>query len=268
MAGGGKAGGGGGGVGAGRRLWAADNPSKRWGEAFLLWYSPFWIVWALGIVVGLRLYEGFGKAEYMAVGLFAAVPCFTLPLIIVGKADRNLPIHRRWWVKVPIPLYFLTHAYFCFYHSLSNIVLRRVDRWFVSDNKSKPNAAASSWQRSVVFALVVFALSYATAFMETLTIAHFPYYTFTDKSAMYKWGSLFYAIYFFVSFPMFYRMEEKVGEEWTVGAAALDSLAAGMLVTILLDFWRLYVGRIADPFHHDHHLLGNTAEPGLPWLPS
>ena len=36
----------------------------------------------------------------------------------------------------------------------------------------------------------------------------FPYYTFVDRDRMYTVGSLFYAIYFFVSFPMFYRMDE------------------------------------------------------------
>jgi hypothetical protein len=138
--------------------------------------------------------------------------------------------------------------------------------------------------QGVAEAVVVFALAYATAFGETLTIAHFPYYTFKvggwparqvtsscqqpalllpsaaaiiaavagaagaggggapyclchetalpsqhppqptlplhthvspsppllqDRSRMYTVGSLFYAIYFFVSFPMFYRMDEQ-----------------------------------------------------------
>lgn len=38
--------------------------------------------------------------------------------------------------------------------------------------------------------------------------AQYPYYTFVDRDKMYTVGSLFYAIYFFVSFPMFYRMDE------------------------------------------------------------
>ena len=73
---------------------------------------------------------------------------------------------------------------------------------------------------------------------------------------MYSVGSLFYAIYFFVSFPMFFRMEEKPRPKWTVQKAALDSLAAGMLVTILLDFWRLALGSIWQAEE------GST----LPWL--
>eukprot|EP00191_Tetraselmis_sp_GSL018_P004733 CAMPEP_0177601218 /NCGR_PEP_ID=MMETSP0419_2-20121207/14117_1 /TAXON_ID=582737 /ORGANISM="Tetraselmis sp., Strain GSL018" /LENGTH=169 /DNA_ID=CAMNT_0019094419 /DNA_START=478 /DNA_END=988 /DNA_ORIENTATION=+ len=131
----------------------------------------------------------------------------------------------------------MTHAYFCFYHSLSNVLLRRV-RFAVSD---KP--AAVRWAAS---AALVFALAYATAYGETLTISAFPYYSFKDKDKMYSVGSLFYAIYFFVSFPMFFRMDEPPSRKWTVPEAALDSLAAGMLVTILLDLWRISFGGIVD----------------------
>ncbi len=34
-----------------------DNPAKRWTEVLFLVYSPFWILWALGILVPMQLYE-------------------------------------------------------------------------------------------------------------------------------------------------------------------------------------------------------------------
>lgn len=37
--------------------WLASNPSKRWGEAFFLLYTPFWLTLCLGIVVPFKLYE-------------------------------------------------------------------------------------------------------------------------------------------------------------------------------------------------------------------
>jgi len=37
--------------------WLASSASKRWGEAFFLLYSPFWIIILLGVVVPLKLYE-------------------------------------------------------------------------------------------------------------------------------------------------------------------------------------------------------------------
>jgi hypothetical protein len=73
------------------------------------------------------------------------------------------------WMQVPIPLYFMTHAYFCFYHALSNIVIRRT--------RTATHKYGSIVQ-NITTGLVIFLLAYATAYMETLTIAHFPYYKF------------------------------------------------------------------------------------------
>jgi len=85
---------------------------------------------------------------------------------------------------------------------------------------------------------------------------------------MYTVGSVFYGIYFYVAFPMFYRyrsstpassscksasltrvantvestiyrLDEDVADRWSVSRAAIDSLAASMIVTIFLDLWRL-----------------------------
>lgn len=142
-------------------------------------------------------------------------------------------------MQVPITLYLMTHAYFCLYHALSNLVIRRVR------NAAKSHGAAA---QATAEAVTVFLLAYATAYGETLTISHFPYYSFKDEAAMYKTGSLFYAIYFFVSFPMFFRMEEEPrGKHFSLWRVLVDALAAGMLVTCLLDFWRLGVGGIAAP---------------------
>ena len=102
--------------------------------------------------------------------------------------------------------------------------------------------------------LVVFVLALITAFMETWTISSVPYYSHKDKWAMYTVGSAFYGIYFYVSFPMFYRIyegEEKVVKRWKVSEAVIDSLGACMLVTVMLDLWRLVIGGVNQ---------------GLPWL--
>ena len=78
---------------------------------------------------------------------------------------------------------------------------------------------------------------------------------------MYRTGSLFYAIYFFVSFPMFFRMDEDPrAPPYSLWRTALDALAAGMLVTCLLDFWRIGVGGITPTGG------GGSGGGGLPWL--
>lgn len=151
--------------------------------------------------------------------------------------------------QVPITLYFMTHAYFCLYHALGNVLIRRVR-----------NAVKTTGPRAQIIAeaVLVFCLAYVTAYGETLTIAHFPYYIFKDRDAMYRIGSLFYAIYFFVSFPMFYRMDELPRQKgYSLWRVVVDSLAAGMMVTCLLDFWRLGIGS-----------LDGASNAGLPWSTS
>ena len=63
----------------------------------------------------------------------------------------------------------MTHAYFLFYHTIANLCIRRARHAVASKGRLATN---------LVTGIVVFILSYATAYMETLTIAHFPYYTF------------------------------------------------------------------------------------------
>jgi cycloeucalenol cycloisomerase len=245
------------------------------------------MVWALGIVVPFRMYERFGRWGYAAVGLAAAVPCVVLPLLSPGSADTALPLTSRFWVKatayvatfsfignwfwthyfyellgaaytlpshdwnrVPVCMYLLTHAYFCFYHALGNLLQRGARRAAVRAGWGEKGACIAQ-------AATVLALSYATAWGETATIAHFPHYRFADRDRMYRVGSLFYALYFFVSFPVFLALdgEEEEGEEEgkakgggrrsTVWSSFCAALAAGMAVTVLLDAWRVAFGGIA-----------------------
>ena len=103
----------------------------------------------------------------------------------------------------------------------------------------------------------VFVLSYLTAFMETLTISSFPYYSFEDRNMAYTVGSAFYGIYFLVSFPAFLEFDRDVDMDIDGGAGAgaaavgkkvtcwetvVESCGYGMMIMCLLDFVRLYLG--------------------------
>ena len=98
-------------------------------------------------------------------------------------------------------------------------------------------------------------LSYFTAFMETLTISSFPYYSFEDRNMAYTVGSAFYGIYFLVSFPAFLEFDRdvdmdiggagagaKVGKKVTCWETVVESCGYGMMIMCLLDFVRLYLG--------------------------
>ena len=65
-------------------------------------------------------------------------------------------------VQIPLVMFLLTHAYFCLYHALSNIVIRRTLH------------ATASWgvpASRVMAGVVIFLLAYVTALMETFTIS-------------------------------------------------------------------------------------------------
>ena len=75
--------------------------------------------------------------------------------------------------------------------------------------------------RDLLFVGLILAMSYAVAFMETLTIAHFPYYDFEDRDMAYTVGSAFYGLYFVVSFPVYFALDEAT---WTTSLAPGRSL--------------------------------------------
>ncbi len=210
------------------------NPAKRATELWFLQYGVFWIV-CFGIIIGGGLYEWFDRVHYMGVCVGLALPLLLQPLLAPElTSDEGTPFGERYstkanaWIAifsfignywythyfysvlraqytmrswdingVPIPMFFATHFYFTFYHTLSNCALRRLESTYV------PGVA-----RTLFTAALVAAMSYTTAFMETLTIAGFPCYKFENWHEACTIGSAFYGIYFLVSFPMFRRIDE------------------------------------------------------------
>lgn len=253
--------------------WLSAREAKRHTEQVFLALSVAWIT-VFGLVTATQVYKQFGDFEYMALALGISLPFLFVPLLFPAAAEKNTPITERYFFKanvwiwlfgfvgnyfwthyfykvlgasysfpvtimlndVPFFLYLITHAYFCSYHTVSTILLRRfwTSSWYPSNGVL----------RFIVSSLLIFVMSVITAFMETYTISEVPYYSHTDKFLMYTVGSVFYAIYFCVSFPMFYRLDEEAGDKWDLPRATIDSLAAGMTVTIFLDFWRLLLPSI------------------------
>lgn len=252
--------------------WFAADKSKRWCEKFLLIVTPLSIASLILGLIGSNGYKYCGKNEYLLFSILMAAPCFMVPLFFTCEEDQKRSLSNRFWVKanlwnfvfgyignyfwthyfyqllgahytfesyywnrVPIPCYLATHAYFCFYHTFSALILRRV----VNSTSNK-----SPLVRFVIKWIFVIVLAYLTAIGETVTIAWFPYYSFDNWEKMIYFGSVFYALYFVVSFPMYYRIDEYPEPKWTLTAVALDSFAAAMIVTLLLDLWRIFIGSL------------------------
>ena len=185
------------------------QPSKRSYELFTLIYTPIW-VFCFGIIVVAGLYEDFTawSYDYVCVGL--ALPFLLQPVLapsIFHSPDGKRPLCKRYsfkanlWIAVfsfignywythyfysvlkakytmpahrlndvPIAFFFATHFYFSTYHLLSNVILRKI----VTTYKD-------GFSRKLLFWGTVVCFSYFTAFMETLTISAFPYYSFQDR---------------------------------------------------------------------------------------
>jgi cycloeucalenol cycloisomerase len=253
--------------------WFADDAEKAWTEKIFFGLSAVWMSW-FGMIVVTAAYEWFEEYEYMAVGLAMALPYVIVPALCRSQGGGEKKAwNMRYWVKanvwlaiisyvgnyfwthyfytllkakytfkswrlndVPIAMFLCTHAYFCFYHTGTTLVLRRV--WTGNYYLRRTKLG-----RVCVSTLLVAALAVFTAFMETWTISSFPYYTFENRSYAYTVGSVLYGIYFIVSFPMYYAVDEPgQGAKMTLWQTAVHSLGACMLVTILLDIWRLIVG--------------------------
>src|SRR5258708_4250256 len=101
------------------------------------------------------------------------------------------------------------------------------------DDLSLPFIQRYTTKATIYVSILVFILSYITAFMEAYTIQKFEYYVIPDRYAMYLYGSIFYAIYFWISFPMFYRLDERPNERWTVSKTMIDVFACCMIVTMI-----------------------------------
>ncbi|CAM9182821.1 unnamed protein product [Discosporangium mesarthrocarpum] len=252
----------------------ATNPAKRDWEVFNLLYGPVWIG-CMAVIVAFSLYESFDEFVYLAVLVGLCIPIFAFPFVgELQPPEQGLPWSQRFAVRanlwiatysfignywythyfysvlkasysfpswclngVPIPLYFATFFYFCFYHTLSNMAIRKV--------VTKYEAGIG---RSFALITLVGTMAYTTAFMETLTISGFPYYSFEDRNMAYIVGSAFYGIYFIVSFPMFYALDEwpplnpALGTGRSLWGVAVDSMGGCMLILTLLDLVRLVLG--------------------------
>jgi cycloeucalenol cycloisomerase len=249
------------------------EPSKRFYESFVAVYTVVWIS-CFGCIVITQLYELFHPWTYIYVCGGLALPLLLQPFLYPGpvvdgqkrpvvwqrysfRANLWLTIYSfiaNYWFthyfysvlqaaftmpnairlnNVPIAMYFATHFYFSSYHFFSNSLLRKIVTSF----------ERTIW-RDVLFVGTIVVLAYFTAFMETLSISAFPYWTFVDRDLAYSIGSAFYGIYFVFSFPAFYFLDRHIDRSppqplWEV---VVSSCGYGMMILLVLDFVRLYLG--------------------------
>lgn len=248
-----------------------NNLPKKQFEEWCLIYSAIWIC-LFGIVIVTQAYEYFTEWDYMSLMVVIVSPFLLQPFLFPVDSEKNMNVFETYafkanvWIAifsfignywythyfycvlkaeylfpahrlndVPICLFLATHFYFVTYHTFANLILRKIETTYKSD-----------CFRHVFFWSCIFAFSYFTAFMETLTISSFPYYRFEDRFMAYTLGSAFYGIYFIVSFPAYFQLNEYVGKvanarPHTLYQTVMESFGASMIVLCLLDICRLYL---------------------------
>ena len=264
-----------------RGHWFSTNPDKAWGERFFLAYSPYWIV-GMGVLMQSGVGSRWGDVALNAAMLVLWVPALLVPAILHGSGAAGRPWHRTYWFKfnlwiaifsgvgsyfgseyffdvlgmiyrypqlqwnldatllgsgqqrVPLIMYWSAHFYFLTYHTASVVLMRRV-------RTSALGRLPLAWPVTVVAAAYCFAWAETYAMAGGAIAENFGY---RDLARMLRWGSLYYALYFVVSFPMVYRLDEAAADDWSLGRTAIDALAAGMLVLFLLDGATKFVGTL------------------------
>ena len=262
--------------------WFSANPEKAWGERFFLLYTPVWMA-GMGTLMATGAGGRWGDLALNLAVWGLAAPLLVVPALMGAGSAQGRRWHQRYWLKfnlwiailsgvgtyfgseyffdvlgmvydypqlgwnfdsvlvgsgeqtVPLIMYPSAHFYFVTYHSCAVVLMRRV------------RTSALGAGRWFVWPLVVAATAYFFAWAETFmmtggSIADQFYYR--DIPRMLRWGSLMYGCYFFVSFPMVYRLDEGERENWTLTRTATEALAAAMLVILLLDLVTRYVGKL------------------------
>ena len=257
--------------------WFSANPDKAWAEKFFLAYSPVWMA-AFGFYQRSRLGDGLGDVGNFLITFAIFLPVWIGPALLYDARAAGLRWYETYWFKfnvfififvwvgsyflseyffdvmgmvynfphlqwtfdsallgsgkqvVPVVMYLSAHYFFVTYHSTAIVVLRRVR---TSRFGGHPVA--------VVAAIAAAAWFWAWAEIRLTTDPSLSdQFRYEDMAWALRWGAVFYACYFIVSFPMLYRLDEDPAARWTVGRTAIEALACSMLVLTLLDLVTLF----------------------------
>jgi cycloeucalenol cycloisomerase len=107
--------------------------------------------------------------------------------------------------------------------------------------------SASPAVRAVAWIMIVAATAWFFAYAETFfyiqpDAASSVWYI--DKDRMLAIGSLCYALYFIVSFPNVYRLDEPPGEKWNLSRCVVEAGFVSMASLFLIDLFAWVYGPI------------------------
>jgi cycloeucalenol cycloisomerase len=143
------------------------------------------------------------------------------------------------WKKVPPGMYLNSVAFFLVYHSAAVVCMRRVRHFTLGLGTGARRAA---WVAIVAAAALFFAWGETWLYITEDAAANVWY---VDVPAMLRFGSIFYAMYFIVSFPNVYRLDEDPdAPPWSLSRTVIEACFVSMVSLLLLDLWANFVGPI------------------------
>ena len=144
------------------------------------------------------------------------------------------------WKKVPVGMYLNTMAFFIVYHTAAIVCMRRVRTMTTGLSEGGQRIA---WVAIVIAAAIFFA--WAETFFYFLQDEVAANVWYENRASMLRYGSFFYAMYFIVSFPNLYRLDEnRTDPPWTYGRIVIEASFVGMATLTLLDLWANLIGPI------------------------
>ena len=212
--------------------WLRRHSGIRWYESYWFKFNVFMFVWVF--------YATYFHSEYFfeVLGMRYRFDQVTLYFdsALVGPDEATALAEFK---KVPPGMYLNAVAFFVVYHTLAIVCMRRV------------RTMTTDWSlpaRRFAWAVIVGVTSLFFAWAETrlyITSAASGNVWYEDLDRMLKYGSTLYALYFVVSFPVLYRMDEEISEpRWTLPRCLIEASAVGAISLLLIDLWTAWFGPI------------------------
>lgn len=198
----------------------------------IAWHASYWFKFNLFIFVW-TFWATYFHTEYFfeVLGLRYRFPGVTLYLdsALLGPDEAGALAASQ---KVPPSMYLNATAFFIVYHASAVVVMRRI-RAFSGDLAAVPRALA--WA-GIVGVTAVFWAWMETWFYFKAAANNMANVWYVDLDRMLAFGSWFYALYFVVSFPMVYRLDEEAsGSRWPLSRVVIEASATGMITLFLID---------------------------------
>ncbi len=214
--------------------WLRRHSGVRWNESYWFKFNLYMFVYVF--------FATYFHTEYFfsVLGIRYRFPEVTLYLdsALLGPDEKTAMARFE---KVPLGMYFNAVAFFIVYHTASVICMRRI-RTLTPD---VPKA-----MRHVLWIITVAATAYFFAWAETFLYVNSAAKNnvwYVDMPRMLSLGSACYALYFIVSFPNVFRLdEEPSAARWSLSRCVIEASAVSMIILLLLDLFAWVVGPIVN----------------------